>query len=347
MSMKELEGTELVLRITGAVEQSNLKEFETQALEVIAGINTTLETDEDFSTAEANIKACQTMENRIATARNTALANTAEIAELIATTQRLEAKFRDTRLNLNGKVKTEKQRRVNEIVNHATLTLDSLLKISSARHGFAIDRTAITNAVKGKKSLAKMQEAVDAVVDAEEKRLMEIETNFIRNLERINQSESEWPGLFPDKQNVALSAPETVEAMITGRVSDHRFKMAEKARKEQEEKERKERVEAELKAAAEAKEAARIAKELEEYVEAEAVKIDAENNPFLAEPAPVVEPPVPVEIPIPVPFHDFPIPPKVSVSLYTLIVEVETDDIGKTMDDFRGSQGVVSVNIEF
>ena len=314
MSMKELEGTELVLRITGAVEQSNLKEFETQALEVIAGINTTLETDEDFSTAEANIKACQTMENRIATARNTALANTAEIAELIATTQRLEAKFRDTRLNLNGKVKTEKARRGNEIVNHAISTLESLVKISPAKHGFAIDRTAITNAVKGKKSIAKMQDAVDVVVDAEEARLTGIETNYISNLDLICKSEAEWPGLFPDRQNVALSAPETVEAMITGRVSDHRFKMAEKARKEQEEKERKEREEAEwlLKAENERKakeEADRIVNNLRETVDFEALRVQAENDPLDVRLSAAMEDSVP-EIPVPVnPFSDFPIAP--------------------------------------
>ena len=106
MSMKELEGKELVLRITGAVEQSNLVEFEKQALLVIDGIKTTLETDNDFVEAEGNIKGCQLMENRIATARSTALANTEAIAELIKTTERLEAKFRETRLLLNGKVPT-------------------------------------------------------------------------------------------------------------------------------------------------------------------------------------------------------------------------------------------------
>jgi len=318
MSMKELEGTELVLRISGAVEQSNLKEFEEQALAVISAINTDLETDEDFATAESNIKGCQLMENRIATARSTALANTEAIAALIQTTERLEAKFRQTRLLLNGKVKTEKQRRVNEIVSRAIAAVESMAQSSPAKHGFIIDRAAINAAVKGKKSIAKMEEAVNAAIDAEKRRFQGIEANYINNLEKIIGAESEWPGLFPDRQNIALSAPETVEALIVGRVADHRMKVAEKERRDKEEAERK---------------AAAIA---EEHRLARAI-FEAEEQRV-----------VPVEVPIPEPFVDFPIPPPIDgPSKYVLKVSITTYDIGLVMDAIREIPGVESVAAEF
>ena len=314
MSMKELEGTELVLRISGAVEQSNLKEFEEQALAVIEAINTDLNTDEDFFTAEANIKGCQLIENRIATARSTALTNTAAIAALIQTTERLEARFRETRLLLNGKVKTEKQRRVNEIVSRAIAAVESMAQSSPAKHGFIIDRAAINAAVKGKKSIAKMEEAVNAAIDAEKRRFQGIEANYINNLEKIIGAESEWPGLFPDRQNIALSAPETVEAMIVGRVADHRLKVEQKARREAEEAERK----------------AKIA-------EAERVAMESEHLAEIAPAASGVIVDDPREyVPIPNPFVDFPIPPPVvGTSRYKLTVSVETDDINKRFGNWH------------
>jgi hypothetical protein len=238
-NLESLESKQLVLKITGAVEQSNLAEFEKQALAVISSINTVLETDEQFAEAEANVKFCQQIEIRIATARSTALASTEAIAKLIATTERLEAKFRETRLSLNSKVKTEKERRKNEIINAGRNRMQGMLINSPVKHCFVFNHAVFTEASKGKRNLAKIQEAVDELIEAEELRLANMEADFADNMAMIEQSETEWPGLFPDKQNLALSAKETVLALIQGRVADHRLKVAEKARKEQEEADRK------------------------------------------------------------------------------------------------------------
>ncbi|HAS95479.1 TPA: hypothetical protein DCS99_03625 [Candidatus Wolfebacteria bacterium] len=325
MSMKELEGTELVLRISGAVEQSNLKEFEEQALAVIEAINTDLNTDEDFFTAEANIKGCQLMENRIATARSTALTNTEAIAALIQTTERLEAKFRETRLLLNGKVKTEKARRVAEIVNSAISVLEKIVSTSPVKHGFVIDREAIKTAVRGKKSIAKMQEAVNAVVEAEKLGLSNVEEVFLQNIDKLNSAEMDWPGLFPDRQSIALHAPETVEAMIVARIADHRLKMAEKARREAEEAERKAKI----------AEAERIAMESEHLAEI----APAASGVIVDDPREYV--------PIPNPFVDFPIPPPVGVTeYYDLLVAVNTGDINSVLEAIRKIPGVDSVMID-
>ena len=318
--MKSLEGTELVLRISGAVEQSNLKEFEEQALAVIEGINTNLNTDEDFAVAESNIKGCQLIENHIATARSTALTNTEAIAALIQTTERLEAKFRETRLLLNGKVKTEKARRVAEIVNSAISVLEKIVSTSPVKHGFVIDREAIKTAVRGKKSIAKMQEAVSAVVEAERLGLSNVEEVFLQNIDKLNSAEMDWPGLFPDKKNIALSAPETVDATILARVADHRMKVAEKARREAEEAERKAAI-AEAERIAESEHLAEIA--------------PAASGVIVDDPREYV--------PIPEPFVDLPIPPPVvGTSRYKLTVSVETDDINSVIDAIMDIPGVIT-----
>lgn len=267
--MKQLEEKRLVIRISGAVQQSNLAEFEETALAVIASINTNLQTDDDFAQAEENIKSCQLIETRLKNAKNDALNNTKEISDLISTIDRLDAKFRQTRLDLNGKVKTEKESRKNEILSAARKELESAVSQSPVKHGFAIDFKALQEAIKGKRFLSKMREAVNEVVQSQLFQLTALEANYAHNIFIIEQSEKEYPGLFPDKKNLALSAPEVVSAMIESRVMKFKFDIAERERKAKEEAERK----AERERLAKEAEAKRLSDEQDRARQQEELKI--------------------------------------------------------------------------
>jgi len=298
IDMKDLENMQLVLRISGAVEESNLVKFEEDALNVLANIKRQLETDEDFSEAEQNIKSCKLIADRIATARNTALNQTKAISEVISITSRVEAKFDEVRLALTKLVGTEKTRRKDEVMAAAKKRLSDSLSSSPVKHGFVIDQTSIAFAAKNKRSLKNLEESVNEVIDAEILRLAGMEVSFAANIVKIEESEAEWPGLFHDRQNIALSAPETVSAMIVGRVADHRLRIAEKARKEQEDAERK-RKEEESRA-----EAARLAEvEAEKLVLAKLSDSTIETTPHpVTTPEPFVpEPPQATFPTIPVP----------------------------------------------
>jgi hypothetical protein len=233
-NFEEFEKKQLILKISGEVQQSNLAEFEEAALLVIGAINTDLQTDEDFAEAEQNVKSCKAIEVRIAQARQDAIMQTADIAALIQTTERLEAKFRQTRLMLDGKVKTEKEQRKNEIINAGRNHIQGLLVTSPVKHGFVVDNKAFTEAAKGKRSLAKIEEAVREVVTAEEFRLASLEETYQLNIIKINKAEEEYPGLFPDKSNISLSPGEVVDSQIESRIATFRFNVLEKERKEKE-----------------------------------------------------------------------------------------------------------------
>jgi len=326
-NLESLEKKELIIRITGEVQETNFDEFEKQSLIVISGINRKLETDEHFAEAEQNIKFCKTIANRIANARNDALHRTKAISELIATTSRVEAKFDEVRLILTKLVGTEKERRKNEIINSAKNRLNGLLLHSPVKHGFAIDHAAIYAAAKGKRSLAKMQEDIDEVAETEELRLSEMEIGFTGNIEKIEKTEKEWPGLFPDKQNMALSAPETVDAIIVGRVSDHRLKVEENKRKQ----------EYESKLAEEKREAERHS--LQENVES----IPVESEPV--DGIPQDSSWQPEYLPMPDdPFTDLPYPLQ---KKYVITVITQSDAASSTMmaDIISSLHGVIEVTV--
>jgi len=230
-NFEEFEKKQLVIKITGAVQESNLAEFEERAISVLSSIKMELETDEDFAEAEHNTKSCKLIEQRIAQARQDAIMQTADIAALIKTTSRLEDKFKTVRLALEKKVVSEKEIRKSEIINSGRNHLQGLVLYSPVKHGFSIDNKALTEASKGKRSLAKLREAVLEVVEEETLRLANMEAYFAANIETIDASEAEYPGLYPDKKTLALSPSEVVASQVSARVATFRFETAEKERK--------------------------------------------------------------------------------------------------------------------
>ena len=333
-NMKEFEGKELTIRISGEVQSSNLEQFETEALAVIEAINLQLITDDDFAEAENNIKSCKYVEERIHNARQDALNSTAEISKLLTTTERLESKFRDTRLKLNKLVKDEKENRKKEIIAKAKVDLMEKVSLSPVKQFFSVNFSAIVDAIKGKRSLEKMQEAVDEVVTYETERLEFESANYLHNIKTIEESEKEYPGLFPDKVNLAQSATEIVEAQITSRIADFKYKQemkekAEREAKERREKEAAERAEAEKKRQEE-KEAAELEKEqIEEVKEQETEVIETIEPPQHEE---EIRPPVDIQ------------PPSFK-KLYTIYVEVETDEPAEVVSQIHEINGVITVDI--
>lgn len=232
--MTETDVRELIVKISGKVQKTNFKEFEESTLARIAEINTDLVTDEDFGEAEVTIKSCKLAEQRIAQAKQDGINDTADIAKLFATMEKLSDKIRDTRLSLEKIVKTEKSNRKATIIHKGTSRVDEALVTSPVAHSFHTDTNAIRDAVKGKRSIEKMQEAVDLVVESQLKELGEAETLFVSNCDSINEEMEEYHGLFPDWKILAVSSEEVVTATIESRINKFKLDVAEKKRKDEE-----------------------------------------------------------------------------------------------------------------
>ena len=118
-----------------------------------------------------------------------------------------------------------------------------MLDKSAVAHADISFKNDVEGAVKGKKSLEKMQEAVDEIKGYYFDKIAEIEELFNENISLILSSESEYPGLYHDKRNIALKPVAEVEAIIESRVNDFKLKQLEKAETERKAKEVKPEVE--------------------------------------------------------------------------------------------------------
>jgi hypothetical protein len=241
-NLESFDKKQLEIIATGIIERSNLDEFRDDALKFLGSIKTKLDTDEDFAAAKFDVKTCETVETRIANSWEDLINKIPAFANAKKVIFDLKAQITETRIALSKLVGSEEQRKKREITSGAKNRLNGLLINSPVKHGFVPNISGIDVAIKNKRLYSKMQEAVDEVVGEEELRLANMEADFSENTTAIETAESEWPGLFPDKLNLALSAKETVTALIQGRVADHRFKVAEKERKEKEAVDEKERL---------------------------------------------------------------------------------------------------------
>jgi hypothetical protein len=159
----------LRIEVTGMVTASNLAEWKEQAIAVFQGISTELITDQDFADAEKTVKWCGDIEDQLKAAKQHALSQTQSIDLLFKTIDAIAEEARSKRLALEKRVKTRKDERRTEIGNAARRAVQQhVLAINETLGEHAIPMPAtliadIGDAMKGKRSFASMQEAVDAV----------------------------------------------------------------------------------------------------------------------------------------------------------------------------------------
>lgn len=159
----------LHVHVTGAVTASNADAFRDHAMAVIGAINRDLVTDEDFADAKATVKWCGEVEAKLDQARDAVLAQTADIAGVLAMLDEVRETARRTRLDLNKLVVTREQE-VRAEIAHAAIeqVREHLASINKTLPpAFHLDlpadlRGALAEAQKGRRTLATITDAVSA-----------------------------------------------------------------------------------------------------------------------------------------------------------------------------------------
>ena len=249
----------LIVRLSGAVSESNFKEFETAWIEKIRSANKKLVTDEDFSEAEILVKSFKEAEDIIDAARTQALSQTADIRTLFETMTKLSDELTETRLSLTKQITTEKARRKDEIVLDGLVAVGLYITdkvVPEIPLLYTSDRAAFTEAVKGKKTVKSMKQAVDDLVAAEKAKIDTAAGLITANRTILDAAMVDNAPLFPDSKNLVCKPTAELQVTIESRVA--KFELAEKDRKGREamakaEAEAKAKLEADAKAAVEKK----------------------------------------------------------------------------------------------
>lgn len=245
----------LAIQIRGEVTLSNLPEFKEAATAFITSINTELVTDEDFAQAEANVKFCRDAEDNIEATKKSAIAQTASIDELMRTLDFISDQLRVKRLDLDKKVKSEKENRRLEIVTKARIALgEHFTSLEREIHPIELRTTPtdFAGAIKGKKTLSSMQDAVNSVLANAKIELDATAKDIRAKREWLKANADGYQMLFADTNNIIYKPMDDLQVLVKSRIADHKQKEVEReaAIKAQAEADAKAKVEAERLASA-------------------------------------------------------------------------------------------------
>lgn len=215
----------LSVQATGMVTYSNLPEFKAAAENYIANINTELVTDQQFSDAEATVKFCKTTEETLEVTKKAILAQTSSIDEVIRTVDHIQAQLRDKRLMLDKLVKSEKEARKLAIVQAAIAKFGD--HINSLESEIKPIRLCIICpdfglAIKGKKLLSAMKEAVDTELRNGIFHADAVAKDVRAKLSWCKDNAAGMSFLFPDLQQIIAKPMEDFMLTITSRIKEHK-----------------------------------------------------------------------------------------------------------------------------
>lgn len=158
----------LSIQVGGSISiQSNLVKFGERLKSFIEETNTKPETDLDFVNMERACKVLKEAEDALKQAETNALAQTSSVDEMHRTVAYLADIARTNRLQFEKLVKVEKENRKNGIVQAANKAISlHHAELQKEIEGVIIPFSSVSfaDAIKGKKTLSSMQDAVDTML---------------------------------------------------------------------------------------------------------------------------------------------------------------------------------------
>ena len=222
----------LSVQVQGMVTASNLKAFEESARATLAKINTDLQTDEDFSTAEKTVKFCKDVEGRLDAAKENVLGQMQTVDEVVRSIDAIKEETRQIRLKLNKAVTEQKESRKAEILKAANEALQNhLCKLENSLEqesgGLRVPvsyqvKGDFAGAMKGKKTISSLKSACD-----DEMARAKIEANeaadMIRaNIQQLNEHAADYKFLFNDFGQVCQKPADDFAAIVKSRIAEHK-----------------------------------------------------------------------------------------------------------------------------
>lgn len=232
----------LSLRVEGRVLASNLDAFKAGAEAFIARLPkpAELQTDQDFADAEAAVKACTEAEGRIKAAKDAALAQMADVETVMRTADSVHDTIRAARLALDRVVKVEKERRRADVVAAgADEVRDHYAAINTSLGEHALTLPAALNAqigeaIKGKKTLASIRDAVGTAV-ASAKIDASQQADRVRANVAVLAEHQQHAHLFADRvQLCASKAPDDLRNLASARIVEYEQREAQRQEDERE-----------------------------------------------------------------------------------------------------------------
>lgn len=241
------------VQVTGQLAlQDNFKVFEERLRDFLANrLIREPKTDEDFVNLDAQIKAMKEGREALKSAKAQMLAQVQPIDMANKAAEALDKLLQQNCKMAEDLMAAEKERRRGEIVADGVKGLAAHIAALNARLGKPYMPTVSADfggAIKGKRSLSSMEEAVSNELTRTKLAANEIADRIQVNLTTLREQATDVVFLFPDTAQIVLKAPDDLATLVKARIGEHQAKEAARieADRERIRKEEAERAEREL-----------------------------------------------------------------------------------------------------
>lgn len=228
----------VVVQVNGALTVGgNLDAFGDALRAFIERIPKKPSTDQEFADAEAACKALKKAEDALIAAKDGALSQVAPVEVMCRTVGDLHNLARTTRLALDKLVSAEKDRLRTALVTGAQAQLDQHIQALNQRLGAHwLPRMAggFGEVIKGKKSLANMEDAVAVALTSAKHEANVLAQRLEANRKHLVQDGTDWIALFADFATVGAKAEEDFQALAALRINQHKQAEAQRLEAERE-----------------------------------------------------------------------------------------------------------------
>jgi hypothetical protein len=211
----------LVVRASGMVEASNLKEFEAIARATLAGINTDLQTDNDFADAEKAVKFCTDVEKRLDGARENVLGQMQTVDEVVRSIDAIKEETRQIRLKLSKAVKDQKESRKLEILQTAKQDYDTFQRSLDVGQYMPLVMPDFAGAMKGKRTISSLKDACDDLTAQSKIEANELAAVIRGNMAQLAENAGDYKFLFNDFSQLCQKPADDFAAIVKSRIADH------------------------------------------------------------------------------------------------------------------------------
>lgn len=214
-------------RVEGSTVISNIA----QVMPVIAAraeeeMNRVLETDQDFADKEALNKATKAARDRLKDIVEQAKGEFVSFSEFASTAAQVDSVLQKMQSHGEKQVKEAKERKKNEIREAGDKAINNYLaeceeKISplSVRRAVSVNPDFVS-AMKGKRNLESLKDAVDDVVAAAKIEIDKAMSRIVPNQVFVREHD-EYSFLFPDIQQIINQDLEPFQAIVKSRIAAH------------------------------------------------------------------------------------------------------------------------------
>lgn len=224
---------QLVIKITGAVNSSNLDEWKEELIALIQSTNTELITDDDFFAATKQVKAFKSAENALKLAKQSAIDQAEEIQILFSAIDEISEEARQARLSLEHQIKARKleiknefiQSGLDEVQKTIDHNFDALEYLDSSNF---LNLSRFESALKGKQGLQSIKLAINSLCNQINQELSDQIEKAKSNKAMLDALPHEYKPLFQDLASLLNLTPSELKHLIDKRIDVYKEEISRK-----------------------------------------------------------------------------------------------------------------------